>query len=214
MSSSSKKARDNPCPSCYDEILQSGLRRGTDFLILDGNIERISACLIAAPHGGKIEPGTSEVVKAVAELGPWAWYSFEGRLPSRNWRRLHVTSSSFDEPRFSELVSQTSFVVSLHGMKGNRRKILLGGRSAAGRSVFKRHLDAALEPWNVKTTEADGSNVGIGGLARDNLVNRGRNDGVQLEISRGLRRLLAEDRAVFVSLRDAMQAAMAALVTA
>jgi len=30
--------------------------------------------LLVAPHGGGIQPGTSELLRAISELGDWAWY--------------------------------------------------------------------------------------------------------------------------------------------
>ena len=64
-------------PRSYEEILQRNLVRDRDFRVAfgDANIEK---CLLIAPHGGGIEPGTSEIMRAVAEQGGWAWYEFAG----------------------------------------------------------------------------------------------------------------------------------------
>ena len=71
---------------------------GKDFIVtcLRGARDDI---VILAPHGGKIEPGTSELARAVAG-SDIALYLFEGVKPSGN-RALHVTSTNFDEPRGS-----------------------------------------------------------------------------------------------------------------
>ncbi|MFA1628164.1 poly-gamma-glutamate hydrolase family protein [Rhizobium mongolense] len=60
-------------------------------------IKRPSSVCVIAPHGGKIERGTSELARAVAgtEL---SYYLFEGLKPKGN-RDLHVTSSNFNEPQ-------------------------------------------------------------------------------------------------------------------
>jgi phage replication-related protein YjqB (UPF0714/DUF867 family) len=186
-------ARTRPAGNCgpanYKEILRSGFRPGPDFLALDGNLGALASCLLAAPHGGKIEPVTRKIVKAVADLGPWAWYSFEGRLHSRNWQRL-LTSTSYDDPRLLALLPQTMFVIAVHGMDGSERRVEIGGKFATGRAVFTERLRMALNPWAATVWEADGTGA-KGDLARGNLVNRGTTrQGVQIEISRGLRNLL------------------------
>ena len=69
-------------PRSYEEILRRDLVLGRDFRVAfgDANIEK---CLLVAPHGGGIEPGTSELMRSVAELGGWAWYEFAGLSKTR-----------------------------------------------------------------------------------------------------------------------------------
>lgn len=66
-----------PEPSSYAEILQRGYLLGRDFQVAFGD-SRIERCLLIAPHGGGIEPGTSEIMRAVAQLGGWAGFYHEG----------------------------------------------------------------------------------------------------------------------------------------
>ena len=53
--------------------------------------------LVTAIHGGGIEPGTSELAKLISKKGDYNLYSFEGLMKSNN-QKLHITSTSFDDP--------------------------------------------------------------------------------------------------------------------
>src|SRR6476646_8006552 len=90
-------------PRNYQEVLDRGYAPGRDFRISfsDGNIAR---CLLVAPHGGGIEPGTSEILRALTDLSDWAWYEFAGFLRKGNKEALHITSTHFDEPTLGTLV--------------------------------------------------------------------------------------------------------------
>ena len=126
-----------------------------------------------APHGGAIEPGTSEVVKEVAN-DDLSLAIFEG-IKSKNNKRLHITSTNFDEPRCVELVQVSDTVVSIHGEKSDELSVEL---STKLKSVLEWH------GYSVKTHE----NPELHGLAAENICNRGRHGvGVQLELSFGLR---------------------------
>ena len=84
---------------------------GVDFRVL---VRRARAALaIVAPHGGGIEPGTSELADAVAAEGP-SFYAFEGLKASGNVD-LHITSTRFDEPLCVDLLAASDVVVTLHG---------------------------------------------------------------------------------------------------
>jgi phage replication-related protein YjqB (UPF0714/DUF867 family) len=66
-----------------------------------------------APHGGGIEPGTSELADAIAG-SDLSFYTFEGLKSSGN-TDLHITSTRFDEPMCLTLLASSSVVVTLHG---------------------------------------------------------------------------------------------------
>ena len=69
-------------------------RAGVDFGIL---VRRARpAFAIVSPHGGGIEPGTSEIADGIAVLD-FSYYAFEG-LKSQGNSDLHITSTRFDEP--------------------------------------------------------------------------------------------------------------------
>ena len=52
---------------------------------------------IIAPHGGKIEPHTSEVASSIAR-DDFDLYCFEGLLPTGNFRILHITLQTSTNP--------------------------------------------------------------------------------------------------------------------
>ena len=180
-------------PWSYQEILDGWLRSGRDFRVGVGNLENIAPCLLVAPHGGAIEPGTTEIMLAVANLGQWAYYDFQGQLPKRNWRELHIPSTHFDEPRLLGLLPQARFVLSFHGEGDDeRRTICVGGLYQHGRETFIACLAEDLAHLRVTVSDAlQVQNEGIAGRSRQNITNRGTLEaGVQLEFSQGTRHLL------------------------
>jgi phage replication-related protein YjqB (UPF0714/DUF867 family) len=156
-------------------------RPGVDFRIL---VRRAtSKFAIVAPHGGGIEPGTSEIADAIAAL-EWSYYAFEG-LKSRGNSDLHITSARFDEPMCLTLASQSEVVVTIHGEHTD----------ADGEGVFVGGLDANLGRRLGAELKAKGFAVGrhpdprLQGLEPSNVCNRGTSGkGVQLELSRAVRR--------------------------
>jgi phage replication-related protein YjqB (UPF0714/DUF867 family) len=154
---------------------------GVDFRILIAK-RKISATVILAPHGGAIEPGTSEVAMAVAG-DDLSLALFEGIKPGGGNRRLHLTSTLFDEPRCVELVQGADAVVAIHGEASAKPSVYLGGRD----HILGAQLETALKR-NGYVVEIHG-NMNLHGLSMKNICNRGRGgEGVQLELSRGLRR--------------------------
>ena len=140
-----------------------------------------STTAIVAPHGGAIEPGTSEVVKVVAN-DDLSVAIFEGIKPENN-KSLHITSTNFDEPRCVELVQESDTVVAIHGEASSELFVFLGGRDAE----LGAQLKAALDRYGY-AVKIHG-NPDLHGLAAENICNRGRHGvGVQLELSSGLRR--------------------------
>ena len=87
--------------------------------------DRHSPVAIVAPHGGKIEPGTSQIATAIAG-NDYSLYCFEGIKRTGN-ARLHVTSSNFDEHRCLALIATCPIVVTVHGCTGADPATLLGG---------------------------------------------------------------------------------------
>jgi len=152
---------------------------GIDFCI--STVKRDgSSTVIVAPHGGSIEPGTSEVAKEVAN-NDLSLAIFEGIKPKGN-KRLHITSTNFDEPRCVELVQESDTVVAIHGEGSDELSVFLGGRD----NELCVELKAALERCGF-TVKAHG-NPDLHGLNEANICNRGRHGaGVQLELSSGLR---------------------------
>ena len=145
-------------PRSYQEVLDRGYIPGRDFRIAfgDGNIAR---CLLAAPHGGGIEPGTSEILRVVADMGGWAWYDFAGFLRQGNNDALHITSTQFDEPGLLALLPLTNFVLSLHGASDARHPVAyVGGNWQRGRETITAMIDSTsalntgFAPWTPQST--------------------------------------------------------------
>jgi phage replication-related protein YjqB (UPF0714/DUF867 family) len=133
---------------------------------------------IVAPHGGGIEPGTSEIADAIAAQD-FSFYAFEGLKSSEN-SDLHITSTRFDEPLCRRLIRQCDVVLTVHG-EGSDAGVFIGGRDAD----LGQRLDEALTANGFEVRQPG---PGLEGLERRNLCNRGRfSSGVQLELSRGLR---------------------------
>src|SRR5258708_2652230 len=85
---------------------------GTDFSV-SVEVRAGARWLVAAPHGGGIERGTTEIARAVAGQ-KLSFYSVEGTKRTGN-TVLHITSHRFDEPRFDEAVGQHDQVATIHG---------------------------------------------------------------------------------------------------
>jgi phage replication-related protein YjqB (UPF0714/DUF867 family) len=149
--------------------------------------------VLVAPHGGGIEPGTSEIAEHIAgedlSLG-----LFEGRKPRGNGV-LHITSTHFDEPRCLALVRSAQNVIAVHGERGDAPTVYLGGLDTVLAEAVRTSLVAA--GFHVET-HADQR---LQGTVSRNICNQGvRGVGVQMEIAAGLRRtffksLRANDRA-------------------
>ena len=180
-------------PGSYAEILQRGHVPGRDFRVAFGD-SKIELCLLVAPHGGGIEPGSSEILRAVVEIGGWAWYEFAGFLRTGNKEALHISSTSFDEPTLKSMLPQAGFVVAVHGASESREPIVyVGGQWKLGRKTVTESINAAFGEHGIKATDAVESvdAAHLRGLDDSNITNLGRRaEGVQLEFSRGARNLL------------------------
>ena len=155
---------------------------GVDFRVAT-RTRKAARTAVVAPHGGAIEPGTTELALSVAgsELN---YATFEGLKASGN-RDLHITSTRFDEPKCLNVVSRSRYVLTLHGEGSGAIVAYIGG------------LDEQLADAIGKKLEANGfatavhDNVALAGNSAQNICNKGtRGMGVQLELSKGLRRTL------------------------
>lgn len=136
---------------------------------------------IVAPHGGGIEPGTSEVSRAIAG-DEFSLYVFEGVKRQGN-SDLHITSTRFDEPQCLELLRKTNFAVAVHGEGGDREVVYLGGRNLE----LGERMRAELEACGFRVEQHPSPR--LQGTDPDNICNRCASGmGVQLELSAGLRR--------------------------
>jgi phage replication-related protein YjqB (UPF0714/DUF867 family) len=174
-------------PRNYEEVLQKGYVPGRDFRISFGD-SKIDQCLLVVPHGGGIEPGSSEIMRAVADMGGWAWYEFAGFLRQANKAELHIGSNTFDEPTLAGLLPRTTFVVSFHGCDGAEDAVaFVGGLWQAGREAMVASINDKTGDHGITAIDAsdDRFPAHLKGVDPANLANRGRlGEGVQIEFSR------------------------------
>jgi phage replication-related protein YjqB (UPF0714/DUF867 family) len=182
-------------------------RLGTDYEIRLEN--RGSRAAILAPHGGRIEPGTSEIARAIAGT-QFNHYCFEGTRPPSTNGRLHITSAHFDEPSCLHLVSTSDIVITVHGCKDRE------GRQGKDPIVYLGGLDRALMATIESELQRSGFECGthhdpeLQGRHPNNICNRGsRKMGVQLEMSRTLRDSLVNSPADLTKFASAVQRAIA-----
>ncbi|MFA6585875.1 MAG: poly-gamma-glutamate hydrolase family protein [Candidatus Paceibacterota bacterium] len=169
----------------FADLVKSEIQ-GEDF---DIQIEkRDSQIAFFAPHGGKIEPGTTEIVHYLAG-NEYSFYSFVGKKGSNNFL-MHISSNSFDEPQALELAKSVDRVITIHGMKGNDvEKITLGGLDKE--LILKVKQQLLNVDFPVEIADADST---LKGVSIENICNKGNSGkGLQIEISRMLRQKLVSN---------------------
>jgi phage replication-related protein YjqB (UPF0714/DUF867 family) len=140
-----------------------------------------STTLIIAPHGGAIEPGTSEIAEAIAGK-EFSFYAFEG-IKDGNNSELHITSTRFDETTAVDLISASAKAIAIHGENSREEIAYLGGLDLP----TLHEIETSLRGRGF--TAETHSNASLQGRHPLNICNRTTNRcGVQLELSRGLRR--------------------------
>jgi phage replication-related protein YjqB (UPF0714/DUF867 family) len=138
---------------------------------------------IMAPHGGRIEPGTSEIARAIAG-GDFALYIFEG-LKAKGNSDLHITSSRIDEPKCMHMLGTVQTVLAIHGERSDEDTVFVGGRHPDCPEILREELGPA--GFNVEVHR----NTSLQGRDPRNICNRGASGrGMQLELARGLRQTL------------------------
>ncbi|HLR20063.1 MAG TPA: poly-gamma-glutamate hydrolase family protein [Staphylococcus sp.] len=174
---SSKTTYANDLYNSMTELMND-TEEGVDWEIT--NKVNQSNTLIAAIHGGNIEPGTTEVANITATNGAYNYYTFQGIRPTDN-QSLHVTSVNFDEPIIEEMQQQVSNSVMIHGAAGDQPIVYIGGKDDDLKASIEKQLE--LKDFDVQTSPTH-----LEGEADQNIVNRNNQDaGVQLELTTGLR---------------------------
>jgi phage replication-related protein YjqB (UPF0714/DUF867 family) len=146
--------------------------------------ERPSPVAIVAPHGGFIEPGTSEAAAAIAHE-THSLYIFESLAMRAKGDGLHITSTRFDEPQALRLVGSSQIVIGVHGRKNgaDEASIWVGGLHEA----LRDEICAALSQDGF-AAKAVGDGHPLSGRDPANICNRGRlGAGVQIELPKTLR---------------------------
>ena len=166
-------------------------------------VDRGSATLIMAPHGGWIEPFTARLAAAIARED-LSWYAFRG-LKEQGNQSLHITSHRFDEPLALEAAGRARWVVAIHGEKTRHQGfVMVGGLW----NVFRAEATRALADRGFAIEDA---REGLGGVNPKNICNRGQAGiGGQLELSEGMRRALHRDGSARRAFANGVRAALAA----
>lgn len=142
--------------------------------------DKSSPIIIAAPHGGGIEPGTSEIALTIAS-DDMSYYLFEGIKKQGN-HDLHITSSNFDEPLCLKLLQASEIVVTIHGENSDDQVVYLGGLHKLALASLRTTLT------NQGFIVQEHVNPSLQGHSKRNICNIGRfGVGIQLELSKGLR---------------------------
>ena len=165
----------------YDNFKQLSAveKKDVDYKIFTESAKsRIS---IAAPHGGGIEPGTSEITQSISN-GRYNGYCFEGVKSSKNKELLHITSTNFDEPNGIKVCQSAETVVTIHGAENDEDIVFVGGLNKELKSAMIEKLKK--EGFNAKEDTTGHSGQDIGNLCNMGTMKRG----LQLEISSGLRK--------------------------
>lgn len=163
---------------CFNDLTRHQIRDKDYKTII--NIRSGSSVAVIAPHGGSIEKETSEIAKAIA-ADDFNLYLFEGIRSAENYKYLHLSSHYFDDPDCLKLIHQCTYVISIHGCKGDKEEVLLGGLN----ENLKMQIAMALKSVGIEF-QIDGHKYPGNDIR--NICNRGKTlKGVQLEITNKLR---------------------------
>lgn len=183
-----------------------------------------SGVTVLSFHGGKIEAHTSAISSELARRYGWNRYDLNAHASAQcltsthpdDFKKLHITSTKFDDPRAVALVAAHPKAVSIHGYGDGRgyvkEAICVGGGDASARSAFINYVNTNAAAWGAYTLRAiDATAAGSGDCSADdlageavaNLVNRtSSRAGLQLELHREFRADLVNTSSGFNDLRD------------
>lgn len=156
---------------------------GCDYRFLAAEVPG-AVVLVAAPHGGMIEAGTSEIARSIAGRDH-SLFVFEGLKPYGTNRDLHITSHQFDHPVCLAMAARSQSVLGIHGCIGEST-IHIGGLDGSLKRTLAQHL---VEEGLAIVMDSPR----YPGRHQLNICNRGaRAQGAQLEITYDLRRKAGE----------------------
>ena len=159
--------------------------------------DRDAGILVMAFHGGFIEPGTSELAKALAGED-LSYYGFEGLVNretdevSYTSSLLHLTSAKFDEPRLLKISAHKEFCLAIHGFGGAEADFCVGGANADQRRLITEALSKAFPGFKSCELCCNPFN----GTSLKNPVNHCLKRGVQIEISPKARKQILSDNSL------------------
>lgn len=174
--------------------------------VVDRSKHPISVAVLAV-HGGVIEPFTDEMAKLIAG-NDYSYYLFKAKaVPGTDSDfYLHTTSVHFDEPLALKLVSQSDICISLHGFNDKKKnpngRICVGGGNPDLREKVFTHLKEKLPSVSTESCPS------FTAIQAENIVNKCRLYGVQMETSGELRNLLKSSPEMAQKYADAIRAAL------
>jgi len=140
-----------------------------------------SEVAVIAIHGGEMEPGTSELADEIAGSN-YNFYTYYGNSVAK-----HITATLYNEPIGRNLVESSMRTLSIHGCDGVDKFTYVGGLDKGLAEKVKKNLVAA--GFTIKTAPKN-----LDASDPINIVNsNGSGQGVQIELSRGLRESFYED---------------------
>lgn len=149
--------------------------------------DRKSPVLVVAPHGGKIEPRTGNIAKAIAGE-EFNYFEFAGKMETGNYQRLHVKSVSYNPPTLDPLLKNSGYSLSVHGVTGEVPLTYVGGLDEENVQKVVAALKAAGFTAMPSPDQYNGSN-------KSNFINKNlRQKGIQLEISTAQRYALFDTK--------------------
>ena len=106
----------------------------------------------------------------------------------------------YKEPKALELASKVETIISIHGEKNKEKPfVILGGLDVELAEAIKNKLEEAGFIARMATTKLKGDN-------QENICNKGkRGKGVQVEISRNLRKEMWKDKALQTKFIEAIR---------
>jgi len=149
---------------------------------------KTTSFLIFTPHGGGIEPGTTEICKWF-NMNSYSYYSFTGI--GTNCKELHITSTRFDEPKLGKILSKHQSAISFHGMTDYKKRkykadIFLGGLDRPLINSLEEKLKAS---GFTVTTFKEHPTSSLAAMNPNNVTNKCRGkQGVQIELSASIRK--------------------------
>lgn len=175
--------------STYQQLIESN-KIGIDYDII--KTDRNSDVTIIAIHGGGIEGGTTEMAELIATEGHYNLFSFmairNNSLDCPENEELHVTATKFLNEDCLSLVKKSSKTISLHGCDEEEELSYIGGRDTELVNKIKAELKSNGFHVNDEIRE------GLGGVSEKNICNKNsKKAGVQIEMSKGLRKILFGD---------------------
>lgn len=175
--------------------LAANERRGQDYRIRLR--QRGSETVVIAPHGGYIEPQTSEIAERIAG-SDLSFYAFEA-LRVGPHRDFHITSHRFDEPHAVDIVSKANCAIAIHGRRNDgANSVWMGGRD----ELLMEEIICSLREAGFLAEP----NTKLPGMRPSNICNRTRTGkGVQLELPRLLRNQLRDQNSLMADFCEAVR---------